>query len=74
MYVPSGIAEIAARLTAVTTLTDVTTVVDALHRTMEKIHRNADIEVEVHQQATLRNSDTAADGRVAGISITHEQE
>jgi signal transduction histidine kinase len=47
-------ARIAARLTAVTTLTDVTTVVDALHRTMEKIHRNADIEVEIHQPATFR--------------------
>ena len=47
-------ARIAARLTAVTTLTDVTTVVDALHRTMEKIHRNADIEVEIHQAATFR--------------------
>src|SRR5947207_1428594 len=47
-------ARIAARLTAVTTLTEVTPVVDALHRTMEKIHRNADIEVEIHQQATFR--------------------
>ena len=47
-------ARIAARLTAVTTLTDVTTVVDALHRTMEKIHRDADIEVEFHQAATFR--------------------
>src|SRR5690349_8672788 len=47
-------ARIAARLTAVTTLTDVTTVVDALHRTMEKIHRNADIEVDIRQQATFR--------------------
>jgi signal transduction histidine kinase len=47
-------ARIAARLTAVTTLTDVTTVVDALHRTMEKIHRNADIEVAIHQPATFR--------------------
>ena len=47
-------ARIAARLTAVTTLTDVTTVVDALHRTMEKIHRNADIEVQIHQPATFR--------------------
>jgi signal transduction histidine kinase len=47
-------ARIAARLTAVTTLTDVTTVVDALHRTMEKIHRNADIEVDIQQPATFR--------------------
>src|SRR5579871_1725933 len=47
-------ARIAARLTAVTTLTDVPTVVDALHRTMEKIHRNADIDVEIHEPATFR--------------------
>src|SRR5436190_1856626 len=47
-------ARIAARLSAMTTLTEVTPVVDALHRTMEKIHRNADIEVEIHEPATFR--------------------
>ncbi len=40
-------ARIAARLTAVTTLTDITPVIDGLHRTMEKIHRERDIEIEV---------------------------
>ena len=40
-------ARIAARLTAVTTLTDITPVIDGLHRTMEKIHRDRDIEIEV---------------------------
>jgi signal transduction histidine kinase len=40
-------ARIAARLTAVTTLTDVAPVIDALHRTMEKIHRDRDIEIDV---------------------------
>jgi signal transduction histidine kinase len=40
-------ARMAARLTAVTTLTDVTPVIDGLHRTMEKIHRDRDIEIEV---------------------------
>ena len=40
-------ARIAARLTAVTTLTDIAPVIDGLHRTMEKIHRDRDIEIEV---------------------------
>jgi signal transduction histidine kinase len=40
-------ARIAARLTAVTALTDITPVIDGLHRTMEKIHRDRDIEIEV---------------------------
>jgi signal transduction histidine kinase len=40
-------ARIAARLTAVTTLTDIAPVIDGLHRTMEKIHRERDIEIEV---------------------------
>ena len=40
-------ARMAARLTAVTTLTDITPVIDGLHRTMEKIHRDRDIEIEV---------------------------
>ena len=44
-------ARIAARLSAVTTLTEVTPVVDALHRTMEKIHRERDIEIEVQADA-----------------------
>ena len=39
-------ARIAARLTAVTTLTDVPPVIEALQRTMEKIHRDRDIEIE----------------------------
>lgn len=40
-------ARIAARLTAVTTLTDIAPVIDGLHRTMEKIHRDRDIAIEV---------------------------
>lgn len=40
-------ARIAARLTTVTTLTDIAPVIDGLHRTMEKIHRDRDIEIEV---------------------------
>jgi signal transduction histidine kinase len=40
-------ARMAARLTAVTTLTDITPVIDGLRRTMEKIHRDRDIEIEV---------------------------
>jgi signal transduction histidine kinase len=40
-------ARIAARLTTVTTLTEIAPVIDGLHRTMEKIHRDRDIEIEV---------------------------
>ncbi len=39
-------ARIAARLTAVTTLTDITPVIEGLQRTMEKIHRDRDVEIE----------------------------
>lgn len=39
-------ARIAARLTAVTTLTEITPVIEGLQRTMEKIHRDRDIEIE----------------------------
>jgi signal transduction histidine kinase len=47
-------ARIAARLTAVTTLTDVVPVVEALQRTMEKIHRDRDIEIEVQAAVKFR--------------------
>ena len=47
-------ARIAARLTAVTTLTDIRPVIDALHRTMEKIHRDRDIEIDVRIAEPLK--------------------
>lgn len=47
-------ARIAARLTAVTTLTDITPVLDSLCRTMEKIHRDRDIEIEIKHAAPLK--------------------
>ncbi|MDQ8728574.1 sensor histidine kinase [Bradyrhizobium sp. LHD-71] len=47
-------ARIAARLTAVTTLTDITPVIDGLHRTMEKIHRDRDVEIEVRIAEPLK--------------------
>ena len=47
-------ARIAARLTAVTTLTDVSPVIDALQRTMEKIHRDRDIEIEASIAGSLQ--------------------
>jgi signal transduction histidine kinase len=47
-------ARIAARLTAVTTLTDITPVIEGLHRTMEKIHRDRDIEIEVKIAVPLK--------------------
>ena len=47
-------ARIAARLTAVTTLTDVGPVIDALHRTMEKIHRDRDIAIEVRLEQPVQ--------------------
>ncbi len=47
-------ARMAARLTAVTTLTDITPVIDGLHRTMEKIHRDRDIEIEVRIAEPLK--------------------
>jgi signal transduction histidine kinase len=40
-------ARIAARLTAIGTITEVATVIDALRRTMEKIHRDRGIAIEV---------------------------
>lgn len=47
-------ARIAARLTAVTTLTDIMPVIDGLHRTMEKIHRDRDVEIEVKASDPLK--------------------
>lgn len=47
-------ARIAARLTAVTTLTDIAPVLEGLRRTMEKIHRDRDIEIEVRLAAPLK--------------------
>jgi signal transduction histidine kinase len=40
-------ARIAARLTVIATITDVLPVIEALRRTMEKIHRDRDIAIEV---------------------------
>jgi signal transduction histidine kinase len=40
-------ARIAARVTIVSTVTEVEPVVDALRRTMEKIHRDRDVAIEV---------------------------
>jgi signal transduction histidine kinase len=40
-------ARIASRLTAIGTITEVATVIDALRRTMEKIHRDRGIAIEV---------------------------
>lgn len=47
-------ARIAARLTAVTTLTDITPVIESLQRTMEKIHRDRDIEIEARISEPLK--------------------
>lgn len=47
-------ARIAARLTAVTTLTDITPVIEGLQRTMEKIHRDRDIEIETKMPEPLK--------------------
>jgi signal transduction histidine kinase len=47
-------ARIAARLTAVTTLTDIAPVVESLQRTMEKIHHDRDIEIETDIAAPLK--------------------
>ncbi len=49
-------ARLAARLTVVGSVTDVSTVVTALARTMEKIHREKNIAIEVHadEQARFR--------------------
>lgn len=47
-------ARIAARLTAVTTLTDIAPVIEGLRRTMEKIHRDRDIEIEVRIAEPLK--------------------
>ena len=49
-------ARIAARLTTIGTVTDVAPVIEALRRTMEKIHRDRDliIDVETHGEAKFR--------------------
>jgi len=49
-------ARIAARLTTIGTVTEVNPVIEALRRTMEKIHRNRDliIDVEAHGEAKFR--------------------
>src|SRR6201998_1094370 len=47
-------ARIAARVTIVGTVTDVGPVVDALRRTMEKIHRSRGIAIEVNANAQAR--------------------
>ncbi len=41
-------ARIAARLTVIGTVTDVAPVIEALRRTMEKIHRDRDLAIDVH--------------------------
>jgi signal transduction histidine kinase len=47
-------ARLAARLTVVGSVTDVAAVVTALARTMEKIHRDKNIAIEVHADETAR--------------------
>jgi signal transduction histidine kinase len=47
-------ARLAARLTVIGTVTDVAPVVTALARTMEKIHRERDIVIDVHADANAR--------------------
>ncbi len=47
-------ARLAARLTVVGSVTDVSAVVTALARTMEKIHREKDIAIEVHADGQAR--------------------
>jgi signal transduction histidine kinase len=47
-------ARLAARLTVIGSVTDVSAVVTALARTMEKIHREKDIAIEVHADAKAR--------------------
>ncbi|MBR0694953.1 sensor histidine kinase [Bradyrhizobium lablabi] len=47
-------ARIAARVTIVSTITDVAPVIEALRRTMEKIHRDRAISIEVKADAAAR--------------------
>jgi signal transduction histidine kinase len=47
-------ARLAARLTVVGSVTEVTPVVTALARTMEKIHRDRGVAIEVHAEAQAR--------------------
>jgi signal transduction histidine kinase len=47
-------ARIAARLTVVATVTDVKPVIEALGRTMEKIHRDRDLVIDVEVRGTPR--------------------
>jgi signal transduction histidine kinase len=47
-------AHLAARLTVVGSVTDVAPVVTALARTMEKIHRNRNVAIEVHCEEQVR--------------------
>jgi signal transduction histidine kinase len=47
-------ARLAARLTVIGTVTDVAEVVTALARTMEKIHREKDLAIEVHAEGEAR--------------------
>lgn len=47
-------ARIAARVTAVATVTEVTPVIEALQRTMEKIHRDRGIAIDVEMEPDLK--------------------
>ncbi|MCC8973746.1 sensor histidine kinase [Bradyrhizobium brasilense] len=47
-------ARIAARATIVSTITDVAPVIEALRRTMEKIHRDRDLSIEAKADPTAR--------------------
>ncbi|MCA6097355.1 sensor histidine kinase [Bradyrhizobium australafricanum] len=47
-------ARIAARATIVSTITDVAPVIEALRRTMEKIHRDRDLSIEANADPTAR--------------------
>ncbi len=53
-------ARIAARLTIVGTVTEVAPVIDALRRTMEKIHRDRGVAIEVGRRRTSEVSRRAA--------------
>ena len=63
-------ARIAARLTIVGTITEVGPVVEALRRTMEKIHRDRDIAIEVsagsNDKVSRRTPGPRGDGRQPG--------
>ena len=56
-------ARIAARVTVIGTVTEVAPAIEALRRTMEKIHRDRGIAIEVEGRSAARNF--AASGRIS---------